>query len=68
MTKKPTAKTKKPTLLYGVVIDVRLPREDQGVPAFFDGWYLARSDAEGALAYFAAKSPGAHARLVTAED
>jgi hypothetical protein len=54
--------------LYGVVIDMHWPREDRGVPAYFDGWYLSRADAEGALAHFAAKSPGAHAQLVTTES
>ena len=50
--------------LYGVLVDPHLPRQDRGVPAFFDGWYRHRSDAEGALKHFAAQSPGAIANLV----
>jgi hypothetical protein len=49
---------------YGVVIDPHLPREDRGVPAFFDGWYDTRAGADGAAEYFAAKSPGANVCVV----
>lgn len=50
--------------LYGVVIDPRLPRQDCGVPAFFDGWYDTRRGAEEAAEYFATKSPGANVCVV----
>jgi hypothetical protein len=41
-----------------------LTREHRGVPAFFDGWYTDRSQAEQALKHFAALSPGANVHLV----
>jgi hypothetical protein len=55
-----------PTLprAYGIVVDYHAPREDAGVPAFWDGWYSDRSLAEAALAYWKAKWPRAHVNLV----
>lgn len=49
---------------YGVVIDPHLPRQDRGVPAFFDGWYDTRAAAEEAAGYFATRSPGANVCVV----
>jgi hypothetical protein len=50
---------------YGVIVDTHQPRQhNKGIPVFFDGWYGERADAERALKYFAARSPGAYVHLV----
>jgi hypothetical protein len=50
--------------VYGVIIDMHLPRQDRGIPTFFDGWYANREDAEEMAEYFKAKSPNALVHLV----
>jgi hypothetical protein len=50
--------------IYGIVVDPHLPRQDRGVPAYFDGWYDNVDAAREALRHFKAQSPGAHAYLV----
>jgi hypothetical protein len=49
---------------YGVVIDVHYPRQDKGIPSYFDGWYDTRLAAENALEYIASQLPGAYVHLV----
>jgi hypothetical protein len=55
-------------MVYGVVIDYHAPREDRGVPTFWDGWYSNRSDAEEALEHWKRRSPGARIHLVMQVD
>jgi hypothetical protein len=53
---------------YGVVVDFHAPRQDGGVPTFWDGWYSDRVYALEALKIARQKHPSAFVHLVQQFD
>lgn len=49
---------------YGVLVDMDFPREDGGVPVYWDGWYDDENLARQALAIMGEKYPGFEPVLV----
>jgi hypothetical protein len=49
---------------YGIVVDGHRPRQDGGVPVYWDGWYAEERYAIAALALARQKFPHAHIYLV----